>query len=93
MSSDEDDVVDKFSKIESISTWISLEQNLKILPKLIRMRPLEAPKGGRSDIYEASKFGQSSKILASDWLRPWLARFSSLIEQAIKIDMFILRNR
>ena len=39
---DEDDAVDKFSKIAPISTWISLVQNLKILLKLIRMRPLTA---------------------------------------------------
>ena len=38
MNFDDDDDVDKFLKIETVSTWISLVRNLKILLKLIRMR-------------------------------------------------------
>ena len=43
MNFDEDDIVDKFSKITLIQIWISLLRNLKILLKLIRMRPLPVP--------------------------------------------------
>ena len=51
MNFDEDDVADKFSKIEPISTWISLVQNLKILLKLIRMRPLPVSYDKYIDFY------------------------------------------